>query len=221
LEKQIANLSKAFDPAHPFLFILGGAKFETKLPLLSRFMDIADTIFVGGALASDFFKAKGYEVGKSLVSDMDDSRFKIQDLKKYADNPKLLLPVDVTLKDKAVKSPDSLASDDAIMDSGPKTVALLESKAQGSKFILWNGPLGVYEDGYRQPTLDLAKAIGEATLHGAETIVGGGDTVAAIAELGLSDKFSFVSTGGGAMLDFLAEGTLPGIQALEDSQESN
>jgi phosphoglycerate kinase len=227
LEKEIANLSKAFNPAHPFLFILGGAKFETKLPLLSKFMDIADTVFVGGALASDFFKAKGYEVGKSLVSDLGDSSGHpsaggaemANDLKKYADNPKLLLPIDVTLKDKTVKSPDSLDPADAIADSGPKTVAMLQEKVNREKFILWNGPLGMYEDGYRQPTLDLARMIGEASAHGAETIVGGGDTLAAIASLGISDKFSFVSTAGGAMLDFLAKGTLPGIEALNDSQE--
>jgi phosphoglycerate kinase len=211
-EKEAANLSKAFSPAHPFLFILGGAKFETKLPLLSKFMDIADTVFVGGALASDFYKAKGWETGKSALSKES------FDLKGFLTSSKLLLPADVTLKDKTVKSPDSLAPDDAIADSGPKTVALLQEKINASKFILWNGPLGMYEDGYCQPTLDLAKMIGEATAHGAETIVGGGDTLAAIASLGLTDKFSFVSTAGGAMLDFLAKGTLPGIEALEESE---
>jgi len=225
LEKEIDNLSKAFNPPHPFLFILGGAKFETKLPLLSKFIEIADTVFVGGALANDLFKAKGYEVGKSLVSDLGDSSHHpsaggadtINDLAKYVNNPKLLLPIDVTVEDKSVKSPDSLSSIDEIKDSGPKTIALLQDKINASKFILWNGPLGVYEDGYRQPTLDLARMIGEATAHGAETIVGGGDTLAAVASLGLSDKFSFVSTAGGAMLDFLAKGTLPGIQALNIS----
>ncbi len=218
LEKEVANLSKVFNPAHPFLFILGGAKFETKLPLLSKFMEIADMVFVGGALASDLFKTKGWETGKSLVSDLIDSKFTIHDLEKFVGNPKLLLPVDVELKDKTVKSPDSLTSNDAIADSGSKTVAMLQEKVNASKFILWNGPLGMYEDGFRQPTLDLAEMIGEATFHGAETIVGGGDTLAAIASLGIADKFSFVSTAGGAMLDFLAKGTLPGIEALEDSQ---
>ena len=213
LEKEIANLSKVFDPAHPFLFILGGAKFETKLPLLSKFLGLADTVFVGGALANDFFKAKGYETGKSLLSQGD------LDLAPFMSSPKLVLPFDVTDQNKAVKAPDQIGPDDKIMDAGPKTTAFLETKIQGARFILWNGPLGMYEDGYRQPTLDLAKLVGEATIHSAETIVGGGDTLAAIASLGLSDKFSFISIAGGAMLDFLAKGTLPGIEALNASKE--
>ena len=211
LEKEIANLSKVFDPAHPFLFILGGAKFETKLPLLAKFMGLADTVFVGGALANDFYRAKGYETGTSLLSKGN------LDLAPFLASPKLMLPADVIDENKAVKKPEALGAADMIMDAGPQTVAALQDKINTSKFILWNGPLGMYEEGYRQPTLDLAKMIGEATLHGVETIVGGGDTLAAITELGIDDEFSFVSTGGGAMLDFLAKGTLPGIEALNAS----
>ncbi|MDE1941152.1 MAG: phosphoglycerate kinase [Patescibacteria group bacterium] len=211
LEKEIANLSKAFHPSHPFLFILGGAKFETKLPLLAKFMQIADSIFVGGALANDFFAAKGYEIGVSLVS-----KGKI-DLSPYADDPKLHIPLDVMTKENAIKDPDKLDKSDQIVDSGPKTLEALGKMIAGAKFILWNGPLGIYEDGYRGPTLDLAKLVSLATKNGATTIVGGGDTLAAIDTLGLLNGFTFISTGGGAMLDFLAKGTLPGIKALEDA----
>ena len=212
LEKEITNLSKAFNPPHPFLFILGGAKFETKLPLLSKFIDIADRVFVGGALASDFFKAKGYELGISLLSKGD------IDLKPFLGSSKVILPEDIVDQKNEVKAPDSLSKQDDTMDCGPMTVEQLKKEVDAAKFILWNGPLGKYEEGYTVPTQALAGFIGEATARGAVTMVGGGDTLAAIESLGIQDKFTFVSTGGGAMLDFLAEGTLPGIQALEESK---
>lgn len=219
LEKEIANLSKAFNPTHPFLFILGGAKFETKLPLLEKFMDIADMVFVGGALANDLFKAKGYEIGRSLISDA-------KDLGRYLKNQKLALPVDIVNGQKETKPADGMSADDQNLDAGPKTVKSLRVEVAKARFILWNGPLGMYEDGYKGPTLELAKIIAERTERGArdaedkdevQSIVGGGDTLAAIAELGIEDRFTFISTGGGAMLDFLAKGTLPGIEALERS----
>jgi 3-phosphoglycerate kinase len=213
LENEIKHLSKAFSPAHPFLFILGGAKFETKLPLLDKFMKTADMVFVGGALASDFFKEKGLEIGKSKTSTGNFN------LARYVKSPKLLLPVDVTLADGTIKNVERLTANDRIMDSGPKTVQLLREKVSQSKFILWNGPLGVYEDGYREPTHALARMISEATAKGAESVIGGGDTLASVAEQGLQSNFTFMSTGGGAMLDFLAQGTLPGIEALERAGE--
>lgn len=208
LEKEVNNLSKAFNPSHPFLFILGGAKFGTKLPLLEKFLGIADTVFVGGALATDFFKVKGYEVGVSLVSEGDFG------LSKYVDNPKLMLPVDIINQNNEVKDADSLDSNDSSMDHGPKTLDLLKKKVEEAKFILWNGPLGVYEKGFKSGTLALAKMIAERHGKDFESLVGGGDTIAAIAENNDEDKFSFVSTGGGAMLEFLAKGSLPGIEAL-------
>ena len=211
LESEVKNLSRAFDPQHPFLFILGGAKFETKLPLLSKFIEIADQVFVGGALSDDFYKSKGYEIGTSMVSSSD------IDLSKFMNSPKLLLPIDITNQHGQEKPADGLTKDDKIMDSGSKTLELLKEPINRAKFILWNGPLGLYEDGYKGPTLELAKLISSATERGAETIVGGGDTLAAIASLGIEEKFTFMSTGGGAMLDFLAKGTLPGLEALEKS----
>src|SRR3989344_7700129 len=189
--------SKEFDPKRPFLFILGGAKFDTKLPLLKKFVNIADYIFVGGALAHNFFKELGRDIGDSLVSNGDFG------LKELLDTGKIILPSDTIVEDKK------------IMDAGPVTMENLKLKIRSSQLVLWNGPLGSYERGYRTATLQLAKLIAES---GRESIIGGGDTLAAVKELNLFDKFSFVSTGGGAMLEFLATGTLPGIEALSKKQ---
>jgi len=196
-EEEIKHLKSAFNPEHPFLFILGGAKFETKLPLLEKFINSADKIFVGGALANNFFKEKGEDIGNSMVSPEN------YDLERFIKTGKILLPIDFIKKD------------DSIMDCGMKTVELLKNEIEKAKYILWNGPLGAYETGYKASTLQLAEILSEATKNGVKTIVGGGDTLATIAELKLEDGFTFVSTGGGAMLDYLAKGTLPGIEALE------
>ena len=215
MQKEVDALSKAFHPEHPFLFILGGAKFETKLPLLERFIRIADNIFVVGALAHDFFKAKGYETGKSLTS------VRNVDLSMYTNSERLLLPIDIVNDAHEVKSVDSITKNEKIMDAGPKTLELLRAKIDEARFILWNGPLGMYENGYKEATLEVAKMIaGRAgAINSVTTIVGGGDTLAAIAPLGLESKFNFVSTAGGAMLDFLSTGTLPGIDALNNSEK--
>lgn len=208
LEKEIVALSRAFEPSHPFLFILGGAKFDTKLPLLSKFLNIADSIFVGGALANDLLKAKRLEVGKSSVSNGS------VDISMFLTSPKVILPKDILNEQKKPIRVDQISINDKNVDMGPESLRSLEEVISGAKFILWNGPLGVYEDGYKDGTIQLAKLVSEATVRGAETIVGGGDTLAAIAELGAGEKISFISTGGGAMLDFLAKGSLPGIDAL-------
>lgn len=192
-KKEVEELSKSFYPKKPFLFILGGAKFDTKLPLLEKFINIADHIFVGGALANNFFKEQNMDIGSSLVSEGD---FKLKELMKTG---KIILPE------------DTIVENGKILDAGPRTIEKLRPIISASKLVLWNGPLGNCELGYKVSTLSLAKAIAEL---GHESIVGGGDTLAAIKELDLFDKFSFVSTGGGAMLDFLANGTLPGIEAL-------
>jgi phosphoglycerate kinase len=209
LAEEIEELSKAFDPEKPFVFILGGAKFDTKLPLIEKFLKIADYVFVGGALANDVFKEKGYEVGVSLVSKRPVS------LKHIEADPKLILPSDVvavSALEKGVKSPESLGQGDNILDAGPRTVSELSDIMADAAFVLWNGPLGDYEKGYWEGSEALARAIIES---GARSVVGGGDTIAVLAKYGLLKKFSFVSTGGGAMLEFLAKGTLPGIEALK------
>jgi phosphoglycerate kinase len=218
LALEVENLSRAFNPSHPFFFILGGAKFDTKLPLVEKFLDKADTIFIGGALANDFFKAKGLEVGHSTVSSVEIN------FDQLISNNKIILPIDVIVDSDGIQKVlqfDQVASNERILDAGPKTLANLKEKINTAKFILWNGPLGNYENGYKEPTHELARMIAAATKNGVQSIVGGGDTLAAIAELkqtsgeSLEDAFTFVSTGGGAMLDFLAKGTLPGIEALE------
>jgi len=213
-DEEVQNLSVALHPQRPFLFILGGAKFETKIPLIEKFMELADTVFVGGALANNFFKEQGNEIGNSTVSTED------YNLKRYFNSAKLMLPTDVVVVTdgvRSVKRIDELNADDSIMDAGPETMSALKKKINASRSVLWNGPLGLYQDGYTQPTLDLATMIADS---GAQSVVGGGDTLAAIAELGIEDKLSFVSTGGGATLDFLANETLPGIEALKSNNVS-
>lgn len=206
---EVSHLSKAFDPKHPFLFILGGAKFETKIPLVKKFLRDADHVFIGGAIANDFFRGKGYEVGTSLVGENSTG------IKPFLKSKNLVLPIDVV----AVKGntrrnikPNEVATDENILDIGKDSVALLGGLIEKAGFILWNGPLGKYETGFGGSTESILKLISKSK---AMSIVGGGDTVSLITKLKLGDKIGFVSTGGGATLDFLAKGTLPGIKALK------
>ncbi len=212
LRQEIEHISKVFNPEHPFVFILGGAKFETKLPLIKKYLDSADKVFVGGALANDIFKTKGLEVGKSLVS-------KNADLTDIINNPKLLTSVDVTVTKpdgaSSFKKPEEIEADETVVDAGPETLEQFKKILDGAKTIVWNGPLGNYEIGFKDKTESLAEIIAEATANGAQSIIGGGDTVASINTLGFEHKFSFISTGGGAMLDYLVNETLVGIEALE------
>lgn len=207
-QQEIEELSEALKPVSPSLCILGGAKFETKEPLIKKLVNIYDQVFIAGALANDFFKAKGFNIGKSLSSDID--------IKELVQNEKIIIPFDVTVLNNTevfIKRPNEVLDDDNIVDAGPETIRKLKEVVDGSQFILWNGPLGEYEKGFGRHTQVLAKIIADSS---AETLVGGGDTNAAIEDLGLEDKFSFISTGGGAMLQFLLDGTLVGIEALRD-----
>jgi len=226
MEKEIENLSMAFNPTHPFLFILGGAKFDTKLPLINKFLKNADDIFIGGALANDALRAKGYEVGASKLSNGEN------DISGIVSQSQIMLPVDVVIQDHSVKDvgiqvgQNSVMKTDIILDVGPKSLVQLKEKIDTARFILWNGPLGLFEKGFTEGTEELARLIAERTENDktvgnakVRSIVGGGDTLSAISKLGIEDKFTFVSTGGGAMLDFLAQGTLPGIEALENSRQ--
>lgn len=207
---EIKHLSLALKPKHPFLFILGGAKFETKMPLMKKFMKIADKVFVGGILANDFFHDEGIEVGKSFV---DKYNFKLTPLLK---NGKIILPIDVVVKNSdgkktAVKRLSEISTLDSIVDVGPETIRNLEPILKKAKLIVWNGPLGYYEEGFDKGTIALLKAITESK---ATSIIGGGDTAAIVEKLHLDKKISFVSTGGGATLDYLADGDLVGISAV-------
>ncbi len=209
LEAEVSNLSKAIKkPAHPFVFILGGAKFSTKMPLIQKYLKSADFVFVGGALANDFFKAQGYEVGRSLV---DDAGY---DLAKILKNKKLILPVDVVVENGgnlSNKKLNEISAEDKIIDVGSESIERLKPIIQKAKLVLWNGPMGVYESGGDVYSKKLLKIIAGSK---AESIIGGGDTVALVSEMKIEKKISFVSTGGGATLDFLANGTLPGIKVL-------
>jgi phosphoglycerate kinase len=202
--KEVENLKKLDTPEKPFLFILGGAKFETKVPLIEKFSKIADNLFIGGALANNFLKKIGFETGKSLL---DES----VNVAKFFDRPNIKIPFDLIVKTGKIKAPNSLSKDDIVTDMGPETLEDLKESIKKSKTILWNGPLGVYEDGFDKSSKEILKAISES---GAFSVIGGGDTVKLIKEMGLENKISFISTGGGAMLEFLSTGTLPGIEAL-------
>ncbi len=206
---EIKHLSLALSPKHPFLFILGGAKFETKMPLLKKFMKHADKIFIGGILANDFFHDMGFEVGKSFV---DKYSFKLTQLLKTG---QIILPTDVVVKNDdnktTVKHIDELVASDSIVDVGPQTIKDLEPYLQKAKLIVWNGPLGFYEEGFDKSTIALLKAITETK---ATSIICGGDTAVIVEKLGISKKLSFVSTGGGATLDFLVDGKLLGTDAI-------
>jgi len=219
LTEEVTSLSEALAPELPALAVIGGAKFSTKEPVLKKLFSTYNHVFVGGALASDFLKAAGCEVGKSLVSNTDTDS--IQEL---LNNPKLILPIDVLVVPKSAlgttdvrrhartTSVKAIQPDEVILDLGPATNALLADLVKKSKTILWNGPLGNYENGFTDATDALAQAVATS---GAHSIVGGGDTIASIEKLGLLSRFTFVSTGGGAMLEFLTHGTLPGITALD------
>jgi len=205
LIEEVSALTQALQPTSPSLAVIGGAKFSTKEPVLEALLQTYTHVFVGGALANDFLKAAGHEVGKSLVSETDPEQ-----IAKLLKHPKIVLPVDVRTEARAVDVSE-VQPDERILDIGPKTSELLATHLARTKSVLWNGPLGNFENGFTEATDALARVIASSGTH---SVVGGGDTIASIEKLGLFSKFSFVSTGGGAMLEFLAHGSLPGIEAL-------
>ncbi|MBP6860618.1 MAG: phosphoglycerate kinase [Candidatus Pacebacteria bacterium] len=213
VEKEVNALTKALAPATPSLAIIGGAKFSTKEPVLAKLINTYDQVFIGGALANDFIQASGKPVGTSLVSGADQDK-----LKMLLATGKILLPIDYVVAPKGktrnegrVCEPDEVLPEEAILDNGPASIALLNERIQNAKTVLWNGPLGNYENGFVEGTEALAVIVARAKAY---SILGGGDTVAAIEKTGVEKHIDFVSTGGGAMLEFLASGTLPGLKAL-------
>lgn len=208
---ELENLSIARAPKSPSLFVIGGAKFETKLPLVEKLLSSYDRVFVGGALANNFFAARGYEMGKSLVSSLDIT------ISPLFTSSKVMLPIDVMVKSpkgKIVKKPHEVLKDETILDAGPATLAMLVEELRFVATLLWNGPLGDYERGFDTYTNAFAEAVSRAN---GISIVGGGDTVASIKDTSVTDRFTFLSTAGGAMLSFLEQGTLPGIEALRST----
>ena len=205
----VSELTKAMSPEHPSLFLLGGAKFETKMPLVEKYLEEYDTVFIGGALTNDILKAKGYEIGQSMVSDVSlvDAPF--------LNNKKLLIPIDVIVdgpNGRQAKAVDAVSPDEKILDCGPMTIEMLATYIEKAKTILWNGPFGAYEMGYTQSTEITARHIAASD---AFTVIGGGDTVAAVEKLEINNLFGFVSIGGGSMLTLLENGSTPVIDLLK------
>ena len=207
-KKEVAELSRVFKPGHPFLFVLAGKKFGTKEPLVSRFLKSSDAIFIGGALGNTFLELRGIPVGASKTENI-----KIPE--KILWNSKILLPEDAIVYRSGKKKTvllNEIEKNDLIYDAGPKTLKVLSGLAKNAKFVLVNGTLGFCEKGLSFGTRKLAQELGRSKAY---KLVGGGDTVAAVRRMKLEKNFDFISTGGGAMLEFLAKGTLPGIEALK------
>jgi phosphoglycerate kinase len=223
MEKELAYLGKAVtNPSRPFVAILGGAKVSDKIEVVENLMKIADAMLIGGGMAYTFLKADGQPIGKSLVE--DDKLDLARRLREEAQKRKfaLLLPVDHVVgaefkADTATKTVAVSATPDSWMglDIGPKTIDTYRQKIAGAKTIVWNGPMGVFEmPAFAKGTLEIAKAVADSTGNGATSIVGGGDSVAAVQQSGVASKISHISTGGGASLEFLGGRRLPGVEAL-------
>ena len=225
MEKELAYLGKAVtNPARPLVAILGGAKVSDKIEVVENLMKIADAMLIGGGMAYTFEKAQGLPIGKSLVENDKIELAKRLLAEAKARNFKLLLPSDhviaVELKPGAkatVCEVSATPADQMGLDIGPKTIAAFAAEIATAKTIVWNGPMGVFEmPAFAKGTLEIAKAVAAATTAGATSIVGGGDSVAAVHQSGVANKISHISTGGGASLEFLAGRKLPGVEALSN-----
>jgi phosphoglycerate kinase len=223
MEKELAYLGKAVtNPARPFVAILGGAKVSDKIEVVENLMKIADAMLIGGGMAYTFEKAQGLPIGKSLVENekIDLAKRLLADAK--AKKFKFLLPEDhvVAPEFKAdakatVCDVSATPADQMGLDIGPKTIAAYSEEIAQAKTIVWNGPMGVFEmPAFAKGTLEVAKAVAAATAAGGTSIVGGGDSVAAVHQSGVANKISHISTGGGASLEFLGGRKLPGVEAL-------
>ena len=227
MEKEIRYLGNAVnDPVRPFTAILGGAKVADKLNVISNLLEKVDTLIIGGGMAYTFVKAQGYEIGKSLCDDSKIDYCKEMMEKAKANNVKLLLPVDtVCVKefpdpiDAAVETTvypiDKMPADMEGCDIGPETMKLFAEAVKASKTVVWNGPMGVFENPtLAAGTLAVAKAMAESD---ATTVIGGGDSAAAVQQMGLGDKMTHISTGGGASLEYLEGKELPGIAVIQNA----
>ena len=207
MEQEVEHLSKAFSPESPSILVLGGAKFETKLPVIAKFLNIVDHIIIGGALANNFYKSMGYNAGSSLVDDA-------ADISAVLGNSKIIIPDRVIIENeqgRLEKLASAVGHGDKIVDIAPSGLDAHADLFKGVKFVLWNGPMGNYENGFIEGSKKIVDLIASSE---AQSVVGGGDSVALIKKMEMENKFGFLSTGGGAMLEYLAQGTLPGIDAL-------
>lgn len=224
LEKEVDTLGSILkNPAHPFVALLGGAKVSDKIPLIEYILEKIDTVLIGGAMAATFLSAKSFDVGKSLI-EADKIDFVSELLSEFDRRKKrVVLPVDAIVGEKM--SPDSKAMSVAIeniphnmmiLDIGPQTIKLYSAELQRSKTVFWNGPMGVYEmPPFAEGTRSIARFL---TGVKAISIIGGGSTAEVVTEMNLADKMTFVSTGGGASLEFLSGEALPGVEALLDKK---
>ena len=226
MNKEIEFLGNAVEnPTRPFVAVLGGAKVADKLNVISNLLDKCDTLIIGGGMAYTFLKAKGLEVGTSLVDNEKLDYCKEMIAKAEKNGKKLLLPVDTTIA-KAFPDPidadievsvvdsDKIPADMMGLDIGEKTMELFANEVKSAKTVVWNGPMGVFENPtLAKGTIAVAKGMAEAD---ATTIIGGGDSAAAVVQLGFADKMSHISTGGGASLEYLEGKGLPGIDAIQD-----
>ena len=226
MQKEIDFLGNAVEnPVRPFVAILGGAKVADKLNVISNLLEKCDTLIIGGGMAYTFLKAKGYEIGKSLVDDTKIDYCKEMMDKSEKLGKKLLLPVDSVVAaafpdpidakiDVAVYDADKMPADMAGFDIGPKTAELYADAVKSAKTVVWNGPMGIFENPIlAKGTIAVAQALADTD---ATTIIGGGDSAAAVNQLGFGDKMSHISTGGGASLEFLEGKELPGVAAAND-----
>jgi phosphoglycerate kinase len=220
LEKELEYLGGALaNPTPPFLAIMGGAKISDKVAVIENLLVKVDSLLIGGGMANTFFVAQGHNVGNSLVEDEAIETAK-KLLAEHAD--KLVLPVDCVVASEfkadaeaKVVPVDEVPDDSMILDIGPATIAHFSNRLAAAKTVVWNGPMGVFEfPRFAEGTFAIARAL--ASLSGATTIIGGGDSAAAVEQSGLADKMSHISTGGGASLEFLEGKTLPGVAALDD-----
>jgi phosphoglycerate kinase len=225
MERELSYLGQALsNPARPFVAVLGGAKVSDKIEVVENLMKIADAMLIGGGMAYTFLKATDIGVGKSLVETdkLDLARRVLDDARKR--NFRLLLPSDHVVAaafradaEHRTTSITDTPADWMGLDIGPETIRRFSAEIAAAKMIVWNGPMGVFEmPAFAKGTLQMAEAVAAATARGATSIVGGGDSVAAVHQAGVADKISHISTGGGASLEFLAGSKLPGVEALTD-----
>ncbi len=224
MDSEVSNARKVMDhPQRPFTAIIGGAKVSDKILLIERFIDIADQILIGGGMAYTFMKALGGQIGKSLVETDKVELAKTLIEKAKSKGKLILLPVDSVIADAfadnanhKICQSNEIPDDWMGLDIGPIAREQYKEVLSKSKTILWNGPMGVFEmPSFAKGTLAVANAVADATKNGAYSLIGGGDSVAAINQAGLDDEVSYVSTGGGAMLEMLEGKSLPGIKAIE------
>ncbi|MCB8921539.1 MAG: phosphoglycerate kinase [Ardenticatenaceae bacterium] len=220
--KELEALGTAVtNPPHPYVAIMGGAKISDKILLIDNLLKTADFILIGGGMANTFLKAKGYELGTSLVE--GEALAEAARLLEVAAD-RLVLPVDVVVAPEfkadataTTVSVDSIPADQMALDIGPQTLALFKEKLAGAKLVIWNGPMGVFEFArFAQQTNELAQVLATAVDAGTQVMIGGGDSAAAVKNAGLTEKMTHVSTGGGASLELLEGKELPGIAALDD-----